>query len=76
MKDMHMLTACAATVATAAPAAPIPNPYTSMISPAIFTMHAIVTNISGDRESPIPLKTALSRLYATMQRLPPPHMRI
>ena len=52
------LTACAATVAIAAPAASIRNPATNIKSPAILITHATATNINGDLLSPSPLKIA------------------
>ena len=57
------LTACANTVAIAAPAASILRPATSKRSPTIFITQATATNISGDLLSPSPLKIADKRLY-------------
>lgn len=56
------LTAYANTVAIAAPAASRCNPATSIRSPAIFTIQATATNISGDLLSPSPLNMADRRL--------------
>ena len=69
------LTACAVTVAIAAPAASKCSPATKIRSPAIFTTHATATNNNGDLLSPKPLKIAASRLYATMKKIPPPQIR-
>ena len=48
------LTACAITVAQAAPAAPIPRPFTSHKSNTTFTRQAIPTKMRGRMESPKP----------------------
>ena len=56
------LSACAVTVAIAAPAASIWNPATRTISPITFTIHATSTKSSGDLLSPSPRKIADSRL--------------
>ena len=70
------LTACANTVAIAAPAASIPKCATKVRSPIILITHAIATNISGDLLSPSPRKIAASTLYATIKNIPPPHILI
>ena len=62
IRERTTLTACAATVAMAAPAAPIVNPSISVMSPTMLVTQAMDTKMSGDLESHIPLKTALSRL--------------
>ena len=68
------LTACAATVAIAAPAASILNPATRTRSPTILITHATATNIRGDLLSPSPLNIAERRLYATIKNIPEPHI--
>ena len=68
--DSSTLTACAATVAAAAPATPMPAGPTSSQSPAMFTAQAIATDNSGIRELPMPRKTLPSTLYATMNGAP------
>ncbi len=62
INDNATLKACAATVAMAAPLAPILKPSMRVISPTMLITDAIDTKISGERESPSPLKTALKRL--------------
>ena len=69
------LTACAITVASAAPAASICKPATKTRSPMILTIHATRTKRSGDLLSPNPRKIAAKRLYATIKKIPQPHIR-
>ncbi len=68
------LTACAKTVAIAAPAVFILKTAHNRRSPTIFTTHATATKMSGDLLSPSPLKIDERRLYATMKKIPPPHI--
>ena len=68
------LTACAITVAIAAPAASSWKPATKIRSPIIFTAQATATKINGDLLSPNPLKIAANTLYATIKKIPPPHI--
>ena len=68
------LTACAATVAIAAPEAFMLNPATRTMSPTILITHATATNIRGDLLSPSPLNIAERRLYATIKNIPEPHI--
>lgn len=74
-RDKITLTACANTVASAAPAAPIWNTSTSSRSPKMFVTHAIATVISGILESPSPRKTLPLTLNATMNSVPAEQMR-
>lgn len=75
MMESTTLTACASTVAIAAPATFIFNTATKSKSPAMFTTQAIVTNKSGIFESPKPLKMLLITLYAIINKMPPPQIR-
>ena len=71
---MITLIICAATVAYAAPFAPIPYTATRIRSPAILQMHAINTVMRGVLESPRPLKILPIRLYAMITIEPRPHI--
>ena len=64
------------TVASAAPAVPMPSTATNKRSPTILQMQAIVTDINGVLESPIPRNTAPKVLYAMIAREPMPQIRI
>ena len=59
---MPKLTACAAVVASAAPAVPMPSPATNHRSSTVFTTVATPMMSSGVRESPTPRSTAESAL--------------
>ena len=61
-QEMSTLTACASTVAQAAPLAPRWKPQTKSRSAPILTMQARATVIRGTLESPSPRKMAPSRL--------------
>ncbi len=75
ISESTTLTACASTVAYAAPSAPILNTATSSRSPNILTTHAIATVISGIFESPMPRNMLPRRLKAIMNIVPAEHMR-
>ena len=60
--EISTLNVCAATVARAAPAAPIPKPATRTRSPTILITQAMDTVTNGVLESPIPRNTAPRRL--------------
>ena len=70
------LTACAKTVAKAAPATFIWSTATKYKSPMMLMIQAIPTKIKGERLSPKPRKIALNKLYATIKKIPEPQIRI
>ena len=61
-KETSTLTVCEATVAIAAPAAPMPSPLMSSRSPVMLQTLAMATVMSGVRESPMPRMTLPSTL--------------
>ena len=75
-RESSTLTACAATVAMAAPAAPRWNPATSSRSPTMLTAQATATVYSGVLASPAPRSTAPRKLYATIKTMPNPQIRM
>ena len=68
---MPKLTACAAVVASAAPAVPMPSPATNHRSSTVFTTVATPMMSSGVRESPSAVNTPVQILYKNKNVSPP-----